>query len=105
MWDLNHVLDHKLNLPELIALLICDGLHVRCSSSFLHFLGRCHHCVQCWTYSAFLGDQHRRVELGDVTGHWQVGFHVCSVSLLCNPGLGRKGLLTLFGLALKGKFG
>lgn len=79
-WDLNHTLDHELNLPELVALLICSGMQVLCSSPFLNFLGRCHHCVQCWAHSAFLGDQHWGIELGDVPGHWQVGFPLCTVS-------------------------
>lgn len=96
MWELSHVLDHKLNLLELIALLICGGWQVLRSSLFLNCLGRCHHGVQCWPHSAFLGDQHRRVELGDVPGHGQVGF-VSELSLsLCNPVLGRKkGLVDL----------
>lgn len=89
-WNLSHVLDRKLNLPELIASSICGGRQVLRSSLFLNFLGRCHHGVQRWTHSALLGDQHRRVELGDVPGHGQVGF-VFALSLsLCNPGLGRK---------------
>lgn len=74
-------------------------VHVPCLSS-LHFLGRCHHCVQCWTYSALLGDQHWRVELGDIPGHGQVGFPVCNAALE-----GKKGLLTLSGLALWRKMG
>lgn len=52
---------------------------------FTALLSRCHHCVQCWADSAFLGDQHWGLELGDLPGHWQVGFPVCSgfLSLQC----------------------
>lgn len=77
-------------LPELLALWSCGRKLCVC------FLSRCDHRVQCWAHSAFLGDQHWRAELGDVTGHWQVALVFGLCSSLCHGGLQRrKGSPTL----------